>query len=166
MRSGSRILLLSLAPCGESYSLDRWLAVRRGEHPPERGNVLGMHLIVVLLSSIYLWGTYSKSSLAFLHGDRLAQIFQTVLLGSDPLSPVAAFAMRVMSLGTLVLEPFLAIGFWVPRLRLPAVLLGIAFHLGIYYTLPVTIFTATTILLYVAVFDPDEVHAFLDRMQE
>jgi hypothetical protein len=125
-----------------------------------------MHLIVVLLSSIYLWGTYSKASMAFVHGDRMAQILQTVVLGSDPLSPVEVWVTRLFSWGTLFLEPFMAIGLWVPRLRLPAILLGIAFHLGIYYLLPVTIFTATTILLYLAALDPDEVHAFIDRMQE
>jgi hypothetical protein len=163
---GLATLLLAFAPCGKSYSLDRWLALRRGERVPERGNMLGLHLIVVLLSSIYLWGTYSKATVAFVHGDRMAQILQTVLLGSDPLSPLGVWLMRSISWGTLLLEPFLAIALWVPRLRLTAVLLGIAFHLGIYYLLPVTIFTATTILLYLAAFDPDEVHAFLDRMQE
>jgi hypothetical protein len=163
---GLAAILLSLAPCGRSYSLDRWLALRRGEHPPERGNVLGMHLIVVLLSSIYLWGTYSKSTMAFVHGDRMAQILQTVFLGSDRLSGAQTFVVRLMSWGTLALEPFLAIGLWVPRLRRPAILLGTTFHLAIYYLLPVTIFTATTILLYLAALDPDEVHDFLDRMQE
>ena len=163
---GLATILLSLAPCGRSYSIDRWLALRRGEHPPERGNMLGMHLIVVLLSSIYLWGTYSKSTMAFVQGDRMAQILQTVVLGSDRLSTAGVWAVRAVSWGTLFVEPFLAIALWVPRLRLPAVLVGIAFHLGIYYLLPVTIFTATTILLYLAAFDPDEVHDFLDRMQK
>ena len=163
---GLAVFLLALAPCGKSYSLDRWLALRRGEHPPERGNMLGMHLIVVLLSSIYLWGTYSKATVAFIQGDRMEQILQTVILGSDPLAAWAVWVTRLFSWGTLFVEPFMAIALWVPRLRLPAVLLGIAFHLGIYYLLPVTIFTATTILLYLAAFDPDEVHAFIDRMQE
>jgi hypothetical protein len=163
---GLAIFLLAFAPCGKSYSLDRWLALRRGEHPPERGNVLGMHLIVVLLSSIYLWGTYSKATPAFLHGDRMVQILQSVVFGSDRLPAAAVWAMHLLAWGTLLLEPFLAIALWVPRLRLPAVLLGITFHLGIYYLLPVTIFTATTILLYLAAFDPDEVHRLIDRMQE
>jgi hypothetical protein len=163
---GLATMALSFTPCGRSYSVDRWLALRRGNPPPERGSMLGMHLIVVLLSSIYLWGTYSKGTWAFVRGDRMAQILQTVLLGSDPLSPVANALVHVASWGTLFLEPFLAVALWVPRLKVPAILVGIAFHLGIYYLLPVTVFTATTILLFLAALDPDEVHAFLDRLQE
>ena len=42
---------------------------------------------------------------------------------------------------------------------------GLAFHAVIYCTLPVYTFSATMVVLYLAYFDPDDVHGFIDRLQ-
>jgi len=62
-----------------------------------------------------------------------------------------------MSLGTVALELALAVGLWFrrgPPLAGPA---GVALHVLIYMTLPVTVFSALSCLLP-GLLDPDEVH--------
>jgi hypothetical protein len=155
--------LLALTPCDRSYSLDRWLRLRRGTDLRETGNLLGLRLLVVLLSSIYVWGTVSKLTPWFLDGDRMAQIFLSLYWGSDPTPRGFQPLMIAMSWGTLVVEPFLAVALWIPRLRWAAVIVGAIFHLALYVLLPVSTFSLTMIVLYVAAFDPEDVHRFLEQ---
>ena len=45
--------LLPFMSSGRSYSLDRWLALRAGDAPPERGWQGGMKLVALQLTAIY-----------------------------------------------------------------------------------------------------------------
>jgi hypothetical protein len=160
----------ALTPCGRSYSLDRWFALDRsqaaGVSPPaERGRVCALYLIALQLSAVYFWGAYNKTTLGWLSGDKLESQLAAFVFDSDPPSVPGWHALVLAgSIGTVVLEYLLAVGLWFPPLRRWLIPIGIAFHILIYLTLPVTIFSALSCLLYVTYIDADEVHAAIERI--
>jgi len=63
-----------------------------------------------------------------------------------------------------LLEYALTVGLWIPRVRLPLMALGLSFHAGLYYFLPVTVFSISSMAAYIAYFHPAQVHRAIDRM--
>lgn len=162
-------LLIALTPCGASYSLDRYLAVMRAERaglppPAERGNLLGLRLIVVQLSVLYFFAAFDKTNHAFLSGARLEAIFLWYYAGSDYPAGLA-WPATIISFGVVALEYSLAFGLPFRATRRYLVLPGLAFHAIIYVTLPVYTFSATMALLYLAYFDADAVDRVIARLQ-
>lgn len=157
--------LLALTPCGASYSVDRLRAVRRSAPPAERGFVWAQSLLVVHVSTIYLWSAFEKRWIAFLNGARLEQLYLSKL-GTSELPESALFhpAMVAASWGVIAAEIFIGLGIWFRRTRHAAIAIGIAFHLVLYYLLPVSTFSAMMIVLYLAALDPDDVHRWIDEM--
>lgn len=162
--------LLALTPCGGSYSVDRWLAVRRARRagapvPPEVGPLWGQRLLCVHLSTIYLWTAWQKLSVTFLSGARLQHLYIQYYGGSElPPWPLST-AMIPAAWITVALELFLAIGLWFARTRRVAIVAGVLFHLVLYLALPVATFSVQVILLYLLFLDPRTLHAFLDDLQ-
>lgn len=162
------IFLSSLTPNGRSYSVDRWLAVRRATKagtpiPPEWGNLWGVRLVCIQLSALYLWTAIDKTHLGFLSGDRLEHYLMWYYLGSDyPEIPGFHALMTMTAVGTTALEYALSIGLWFPRPRRVLVPLGLALHGGFYVLLPVATYTVTMWALYLAIFDPGAVHRVLE----
>lgn len=164
------VLCAAVCPCGRSYSLDRWRAVTAAERagatsPPERGLVWAQTLIAVQLSAVYFWGAVDKLNPGWLRGEKFeAQLLQ-FLFGSDPPDfPGWRALLIAMSLGTVALELALAVGLWFRRARRWLIPAGVALHVFIYLTLPVNVFSALSLVLYLAYFDPDDVHAAIDRL--
>jgi hypothetical protein len=164
-------VFLVFAPCGDSYSVDRWLAVRHARRtekppPPERGPLWAQRLICVTLSTVYFWTAFDKINPAFLSGARLEHFYMSFFGGSDyPDIPGFHVFCVIAAWCTIALELFLAFGLWFRRTRRIAVVLGIGFHVVLYLTLPVATFSILTILLYLAFFDPDAVHRTIDELQ-
>lgn len=162
--------LLPFTPCGGSFSVDRWRAVVRAERagvapPPERGPLWGQRLIALQVSALYFWTAYDKCNSAFLSGQRLQHILISFYGSADaPPIPYFALAMRGSAWATVVVEFLLAFGLWVPRLRLPLLVLGILFHGMLFVTLPVGPFSCSIVLAYLAFFDPDRVHDAIERL--
>jgi hypothetical protein len=165
------ITLLALTPCGRSYSVDRYLAVVKAERsaqppPEERGNLLGLRLMVVQLTVLYFFSAFDKTNFAFLSGARLEHIFLYYYSGSDyPGLPGFGWLAMLIAVAVVVLEYMLAFGLPFERARRYLLLPGLAFHGVIYCTLPVATFSATMVVLYLAYFDADDVHRLIDRMQ-
>lgn len=164
------IACLALTPCGRSYSVDRWRALARAERagappPPERGLVWAQYLIACQLTAVYFWGAVDKLVPGWLRGDKFEAQILFYIFGSDPPDiPGWRAVVVALSLGTVALELALAVGLWFRRARRWLIPAGIGFHIFIYLTLPVTVFSALSCLLYLAYFDPDEVHGAIDRM--
>jgi hypothetical protein len=163
---------VALTPNGRSYSLDRWRTLQRsaatGEPvPKERGRVGALYLGAVQLSAVYFWGAYNKTTLGFLSGDKFESQLLAYIFDSDPPNVAGWHAfIASASVATVLLEYALAGGLWIPALRRWLVPIGIAFHIVIYVTLPVTVFSALSCLLYLCYFDPDQVHAAIDRLSQ
>ena len=162
--------LLALTPCGLSYSWDRLRAVRRAESaglppPPERGPLWGVALVGAQLSAVYFWGAIHKVvTPSMRNGERMEQILMSLYFGSDrPAIPGFQMLCAAVLLGTALLELALAIGLWFPRVRRPLIVAGLLLHAGIYFTMPVATFSATSVLLYLVFLDPERVHSVLDR---
>ena len=161
--------VLAFTPSGQSFSLDRVLAIRKAEKqglswPTEFGNVWALRLIGLQLSAIYFWGAIDKCRLAYLGGDRIEQPFMYLYFGSDYPGDWFHFFAIGLAVSTVTLEYFLAFGLWVRRVMFPLMILGVLFHIGIYYLLPVTVFSVASVAAYLAYMPPDEVHRFIDRM--
>ena len=60
--------ILAMTPCGDSYSVDRWRAVRAAERegraaPEERGDLWATRLLMVLITIVYAGGVWGSSAL-------------------------------------------------------------------------------------------------------
>ncbi|HEU4404737.1 MAG TPA: HTTM domain-containing protein [Polyangiaceae bacterium] len=162
--------LVALAPSGRSLSADRYLenvrAAREGRAPsPERGPLWAQRLVALQVSVLYLFTAIDKTQPAFLNGTRLEQIYLHLYAGSDYPAWAGFHELAVAAaIATVALEYALAFGLWVPRWRRVLAPLGVAFHLVLYYCVPLRTFTASMCLLYLAFVDPDRVHAFIDTL--
>jgi hypothetical protein len=163
--------LCALTPCGKSYSLDRWFAVREAEKrnkpaPPERGSLWGLRLMSLQVSLTYFWTAFDKTTYAFLSGERLEAIFMNIYFGSlYPSFPFFHELMVVTALVVVILEYALAGGLLFSATRRWLLIPGILFHALLYVFVPVSIFSTTVVLLYLAYCNADHVHSVIDRLQ-
>ncbi len=164
------VALLALTPCGGSFSLDRWWALRRadraGQPPPtEQGELWALPLLGLHVSAIYLYGTWAKLTPGYLSGARMQHYLMTLYTGSDlPQGLLADALIQLSTWGSILIEPLLAIGLWIPRLRRWLLPVGLLFHGFIYWSLPVGTFSMTIAALYLAFLDPDASHRAIDRL--
>lgn len=158
---------LALTPCGGSFSVDRWLAVRqaraeRRPAPPEHGPLWALWLLRLQIVAMYLYAAWDKSDPYF--GNHFEQAMRLHVLGGDFFPQGVKPLMDVLAYGSVVLEyvlPFALL--WRPT-RNVALVVGILFHFAIYWTLSVSTFSATMTALYLVFLDPDEVHAFIEDL--
>lgn len=165
------VILLNFAPCGLSYSLDRVLALRQAARaglppPPEHGPLWAQRLLALQLVAIYFWTAVDKSNWAFISGERLEQTLVWIY-SNRPLEQflTASWFTMPASIAVVAVEYFLPVGLLVRRLQPIAIPIGMLLHLTFYLVLPVTVYSANMVLLYLAVLDPDAVHRFIDRLQ-
>jgi len=167
---GAGAVLLAMAPCGRSYSWDRWRALKRAEisgkpAPEERGPQWAIRLLALQLSLIYFWTAFEKCDPAFLSGERMEHHIMYLFLGSDyPQNGWFHPLMVSVAWVTVLLEFVLAFGLWFKRLQPWLIPVGLVFHGLFYVLLPVGPFSLTMWLFYLAYLDPDAIHRFLDKM--
>ncbi len=127
-------LLLSAVLCTSllrTSPIWRWDELKRSRPGP----MWPIRLVQFQLTFLYGINALRKSTAAYLSGDVLAALstsrpnFLVDLtsghMSVGPLSvPVAALAK-----GTVAIEYWLAVGWWIPRCRWPTAVLGVAFHL-------------------------------------
>ena len=165
-------LFITLTPCGCSYSLDRWLALRRAlksglPPPPETGNLWGLRLIAIQLSTIYFWTACAKLYWGFLSGAGLELLVYNYFAGYDYASiPGFSALCFIAAITTVILEFSLAFGLYITKLRKYLIPAGMILHILFYILLPIRTFTLTMILLYLAFIPAASVHRFIDNMHE
>lgn len=161
---------LALTPCGTSYSVDRWLALRRAERagrpaPPETGALWGLRLMSLQVAALYYWTAVDKLTVGFLSGERLQQMAMDYYTGSSEIGGGLVGALFVVvAWFTVATEFALAFGLFFRRTRRWLVPVGLVLHGGIHVLLGVQTFTPTMWLLYLAFFPADEVHRFIERL--
>jgi hypothetical protein len=165
------VVFLAFTPCDRSYSLDRYLALRRAEAggpaaPPEWGRLWATRLIGLQLSALYFWTVVDKTNWAFLSGERLEQILVWHYSGR-PMEDFFLWApfLLLASVAVVAVEYFLPVAIHVRKLQWIAIPMAIAIHLIFYVMLPVLTYSITMIVLYLVVVSPDAVHRFSERMQ-
>jgi hypothetical protein len=163
------VCLLALSPCGRSFSWDRYRALAQARDardiPPEHGDLWTQRLIALQLAALYFWAAVDKTNWSFLSGQRLEEAFIWSFTGRalEPLISLGAI-LAVLSIIVVVVEYFLAFAIFVRRWQAFVLPLGLALHAAFYVLLPVNTYSATVMVLYLALLDPDAVHRFLDRM--
>jgi hypothetical protein len=162
--------LLAISPCGRSYSLDRYLALTKArsdqEAPAEYGYLWPHRLIALQLAALYFWAAVDKTNWSFLSGERLQQAF-VWSYGGRVLEPMISAGLLLPALATFVVavEYFLAFTILVRRWQMFVLPVGLALHAAFYLLLPVNTYSATVMVLYLALLDPGAVHDALDRLQ-
>jgi hypothetical protein len=162
--------LLAMSPCGQSYSLDRFLAVtkagRTNETVPEWGFLWPQRLMALQLAVLYFWTAVDKTNWSFLSGERLQQAFVWSYSGRV-LEPLISAGPLLPALAILVVlvEYALAFTILIPRCQKFVLPVGLSLHAAFYVLLPVSTYSATMMVLYLALLDPDVVHNALDRLQ-
>ncbi|MCA9395930.1 MAG: HTTM domain-containing protein [Candidatus Omnitrophica bacterium] len=162
---------LTMTPCGHSISLDAYIRQKQSgrrqsySDKAETAPLWATRLICFQVSMIYLWGAVSKMSPVFYNGERLQRLFAYFYFGSDlPSSVFFNWMMILLSWGTLLIEFYLMLALWFKKTRKTAVILGILFHLGLFYTLPVSVFSLTMCLSYILFFEPESVTEFIRKI--
>ena len=163
------VSLLALSPCGRSFSLDRYRALATARSPrdvpPEYGDLWTQRLIALQLGAIYFWTAVDKTDWRFLSGERLQEAFIWPYAGRGLESLIPSGTVLVALAVTVVaVEYFLAFAIFVRRWQAWVLPIGLALHAAFYVLLPVNVYSATMMMLYLALLDPDEVHRFIDRM--
>jgi len=128
------LFYLMVAPCGAVWSVDDWR--RRRVTGDRRSTYIypwPVRLLLVQMMAIYFVnGLYKLAGPEWRGGETMHRVFTNVLwtrfsYHQLPLPPGAAAAMTWT---TLVWELGFPIFVFVPRLRTPALVLGVLFHLG------------------------------------
>jgi hypothetical protein len=82
----------------------------------------------------------------------------------EPLISLGA-VLSALAVTVVAVEYFLAFAIFVRRWQAFVLPMGLALHAAFYVLLPVNTYSATMMVLYLALLDPDAVHRFLDRIQ-
>lgn len=164
-------VLLAFTPCDRSYSVDCYRAARQAERtglprPPERGLLWGQRLMVLQLGALYFWAAVDKSDWAWVSGQRLEQILTWTYSGR-PLGALLDHPLLLVAMAVTVLlvEYGLAVAIFVRPWARFVVPIGFALHATFYLMLPVSTYSITMMVLYLAIIDPDAVHRCLEGVQ-
>ncbi len=165
-------LFLAFTPCGGSWSLDRWLAVRKareagGEPPPNIGSLWATDLIAIQVSTVYFWSAWDKTQWGFLSGERIENMLVHWYFFDYPywLPGFHEFCM-FGAWFTLVVEYVLPFALFVPRFQRWLIPAGFLLHAMFFVVLPVGTFTCTMMLLYLAYLKPEQVRSVLGSMTD
>jgi hypothetical protein len=144
------LVFISLLPATPVW---RWRQLRELQFPA--GPMWPIRLLQILLTLLYALNAYVKASPEFLSGEILMALstqpnfLVDLTSGYLRLGPVS-IPVALLAVGTVVLETWLAIGFWIPRLRWPTAALGVAFHLSLKFVVRIFMLDYATMLLYLA----------------
>lgn len=156
--------VMVFSAAGRSFSADRILAIHFDRDVPnERAATWPQTLLVLQLAAIYFWAAVDKTSIGYLHGDWLERVLEWVYAGHPAYDIVTHRAFLVSgSWLVLIIEYLLPIAlllkwrlnFWIP--------VAMLLHAGFYVMLPVQTYSATMIVLYLLVVNPDILNAQLN----
>lgn len=170
-------ILLSLAPCGKSFSIERWFKVRQARaaglpEPQERGNLYALRLLAIQMAVLYFFAFWDKMFIMnsneifwdFLNGNRLEQIILHHYFGSGfVLQPWMGMVASALAVTVCVLELVLPL-LLIERFQKWLVIPGMGLHIAFYVLLPLQTYSLTCIVLYLSFFNADKVHALIDRL--
>ena len=161
---GAALVFLPLAHC---YSLDAWLARRRGRPYARVGIAWALRLVQLEMSAIYMstaWeklrGTDWPDGTALYYVSRLDDLFGHFPIPSALLESLTV--LKLMTWSVLAIEVSLPFLLWIPRTRRLGLLLGVALHLGIEYSMSLFLFEWVMLLGLLAFARPEDFAALRD----
>lgn len=160
-----QILLMALV----ALSLLRTSSPRAASRPgpdggsePSAGPIWPVRLIQLQLSTVYAVNVWAKLTPGFLSGEVLVGLSGTlpnVLVdlsdGSLHLGPLAV-PVWLCAVATVAIESALAVGLWIPKLRIATALLGVGFHAALRLAITIGWLDWACVSLYLAFLLPFE----------
>ena len=151
------VLLLTIADSGARLSLD---ARRTGG----RDLILEWPILLlkIQISIVYFYAALLKINPQYLSGTMIAGFWPFNQLAALPGGWSAATVLPLIAWVSILIEFFLAIALWVPRVRWLALAIGVGFHMAIIWTggaqpgvpdIPFAIFAMITVAPYALFFD-------------
>lgn len=160
------LIFLPLAHC---YSLDAWLARRRGTPYPRVGSAWALRLVQLEMTAIYASTAWEKlrgsdwlDGTALYYVSRLDDLFGHFPIPTALLESLTA--LKLMTWSVLAIEVALPFALWIPRTRRLGILLGVALHLGIEYSMSLFLFEWVMILGLLAFARPEDFGALRDLL--
>jgi Vitamin K-dependent gamma-carboxylase len=157
-------LYLALSHAGAAVSLDsrragrsRWEIVERA---PWALRLMQMQLSLIYVAAVAdkLGGTTWRHGTALAYALQLDDLHRFPLPGAFSTQPVL---VGLLTFGTLAVESAMAVCVWIPRVRLPVMIAGIALHVGIAYAMRVGFFSAMMLTFYLAFVPPERAEALV-----
>jgi len=149
---------LMFAPAGAALSLDRLRNLRRGTEGREiRPRApWAQRMIQIELCLLYLMTFWNKSQgPAWVNGTALYYVYHLDQFRRFPMPGLfhAINMIRLETWFTLAAEFSLGVLVWIKELRYPILLVGVALHLSLEYSMNVPMFQWTALALYVTFID-------------
>jgi hypothetical protein len=156
------LTLMSLSGCGRIWSVDRWLAMRRGQPWSELASAWPRRLIQLLIGIVYLGAAITKMHTpTFFTGDQLRFWLLTNINSANPLGEVLSQypgMILVMAYFTIIWEVLFLFLCWKGVGRLCMLTLGLGFHIMTTMTLGLIVFPLIYFVLYLLWYEePDHV---------
>lgn len=163
------LMLLSLSGSGQIWSMDRWLAVRRGQPWSELASDWPRRLIQILIGVVYLGAAITKMHTpAFFTGDQLRFWMLTNINSANPLGEVLALypgMILVTAYITIVWEILFLFVCWQGIGRTIMLLLGVMFHVMTMLTLGLFVFPFIYFVLYLCWYEVADHERWTARWQ-
>ena len=155
------LMLLSLSDGGRVWSVDRWLARRRGLDWKETGPAWPRRLIQILIGIVYLGAAVTKlHTPAFFSGDQLRFWLLSNVNSANPLGESLSQypgLILIMAYVTIVWEILFLFLSWKGTPRTIMLGLGLFFHLMTLFTLGLVVFPLVYFAIYFAWYEqPDQ----------
>lgn len=148
---GVTFVVLALSHCGDHYSVD---ALFRRAPAPERP-IYPLRMLQIFVSTLYGSTTLGKLNEGWFDGRMMELLYENGHMKGALYEWVYTHVgPRLLGHFTLFAEGFVSLGLWIPQLRLPAILSGVALHAGIDSVMAVTTFSYQITSLYVVFLDP------------
>lgn len=159
---GIAVLVVGLAPSSDRFSVDALLARRwrKDAASPRERSVLPLRMLQTMVSAVYLFSTVAKLNASWLEGFLFrwnvekSPAAADTWMGMFQQSALATPWWITVSWATILIEAFLVVGFWHPRLRPWAFAAGYLLHASIELSLDVGSYSTTMLALYVAFLAP------------
>lgn len=161
-------ILLVCSPCGHTLSIDSILGQKYKKFYREKDWApWALRLMQIQLSVVYICTVWQKlKGETWFDGTAVyyATRFESMKNLPVPYLLDSLALLKLMTWGTLVMELSLGILVWIKEFRIPVIIMGILFHLGIEYTMCIPFFEWAMIILITLYVTPLEVRAWISNL--
>jgi hypothetical protein len=153
----SFFLMLFLLLCLSFVHHSEKISIHKTIHPKQPiklGPIWPIRLIQISLSLLYFVNALAKSTPEYLNGEVLVGLSEKmpnfVYTFSDGSVPFLGFQIPVSfaAWSVVIIEYFLSFGFWIKRLLIPTVIIGLSFHLLLTFYIDIHLLHLTSLYLY------------------
>jgi len=152
----------ALLPLGHRWSVDAWIHRKLGREP-RQVSVWSQRLIGLQISYIYLFSCFAKLAHAgWWKGNAIYHVVSSQVFAEWPVEITIPLLVPLATWGTLLFEWLFPLAVWLPRYRPYALVLGVAFHVGIDVALVIPMFSAIMVAAYPCYMSDAETVAFVN----